>query len=175
MRCVALLRGINVGRHRRVSMADLRGLFESLGLDDVSTYLQSGNVLFESTMPTTRLGSLLERSIAEELAPGVSVLLRTRSELAKIEAANPFGGKDVSNLHVAFLEKRPAAARVRELDPELGAPDEFRLQGKEIYLHYPNGYGRSKLTNGYFEKQLGVVATTRNWKTVTALAERLQA
>jgi uncharacterized protein (DUF1697 family) len=171
MRYVALLRGINVGRHRRISMGDLRGVFEELGLDDVSTYLLSGNVLFASGLPAARLTARLERAIAEELAPGVSILLRTKRELAKVAAANPFGSHDVSTLHVTFLEKRPSAARARTLDPELGAPDEFRLLGKEIYLRYPHGYGRSKLTNAYFEKQLGVAATTRNWKTVTALAE----
>lgn len=171
MRYVALLRGINVGRHRRISMADLRRVFEDAGLEGVSTHLQSGNVLFAGKGPGARLTARLERAIEDELAPGVSVLLRSKSELAKIVAANPFDGHEVSKLHVTFLAKRPTATRARALDPELGAPDEFRLHGRELYLHYPKGYGRSKLTNAYFEKQLGVVATTRNWRTVTALAE----
>jgi len=171
MRYVALLRGINVGRHRRISMSDLRRVFEDVGCEDVSTYLQSGNVLFAGKGSGARLASRLERAIHAELAPGVSVLLRSRAELARIASSNPFTGHDMSKLHVTFLEKRPPAARARALDPELAEPDEFRLRGRELYLHYPNGYGRSKLTNAYFEKQLGVVATTRNWKTVTALAE----
>lgn len=152
-------------------MADLRRVFEDAGLEDVSTYLQSGNVLFASKRSGARLASSLERAIHEELAPGVSVLLRSKTELAQVVAANPFEGREVSKLHVTFLEKRPGPARARTLDPDLAAPDEFRLRGRELYLHYPNGYGRSKLTNAYFEKQLGVAATTRNWRTVTALAE----
>jgi len=171
MRYVALLRGINVGRHRRISMSDLRRVFEDVGLEDVSTYLQSGNVLFAGKGSAAPLASRLERAIHAELVPGVSVLLRSRAELAKIATSNPFAGHDTSKLHVTFLGKRPTAARARTLDPELAAPDEFRLHSRELYLHYPKGYGRSKLTNAYFEKQLGVVATTRNWKTVTTLAE----
>ena len=171
MRYVALLRGINVGRHRRISMADLRRVLENAGLDDVSTYLQSGNVLFMGKGPEARLASTLEQAIREELAPGVSVILRSKTELARIASTNPFERHDPAKLHVTFLDTRPTAARARTLDPELAAPDEFRLRGRELYLHYPKGYGRSKLTNAYFEKQLRVVATTRNWRTVTTLAE----
>jgi uncharacterized protein (DUF1697 family) len=72
---------------------------------------------------------------------------------------------------VTFLAEKPAAGRVRDLDPERSPPDEFRVAGREVYLRCPNGYGRSKLTNAFFEKQLGVAATTRNWRTVTKLAE----
>ena len=80
-------------------------------------------------------------------------------------------GRSRQRLHVTFLAEKPDVARVRELDPERAEPDEFKVVGQEIYLHCPNGYGRSKLTNAYFEKKLGVAATTRNWKTVTKLAE----
>ena len=175
MRYVALLRGINVGAHRRVSMTDLRRVFEELGFGGVSTHLQSGNVLFEGKGSAARLEAKLERAIDERLAPGVSVLLRTRTELARIATANPFASREASKLHVTFLEKRPPRGRAAALDPAVGAPDEFQLVGREIYLHFPGGYGRSKLSNAYFEKQLGVVATTRSWKTVTALAELVAA
>jgi len=152
-------------------MADLRRLVEELGFGDVSTHLQSGNVLFEATSGAGRLEPRLERAIAEGLAPGVSVVVRTRTELAKVVAANPFTGRDLSKLHVTFLQERPSRARAATLDPGFGAPDEFRVLGRELYLHFSDGSGRSKLSNAYFEKQLGVVATTRNWRTVTALAE----
>jgi uncharacterized protein (DUF1697 family) len=86
---------------------------------------------------------------------------------------NPFvkGKKDPTKLHVTFLAENPARAKVSKLDPERAEPDEFRVVGRQVYLHCPNGYGRSKLTNAYFEKQLGVPATTRNWRTVTKLGE----
>lgn len=152
-------------------MSDLRKVFADLGLDDVSTYLQSGNVLFESSASVRDLKRRLEQEIGERLATGVSVLLRTKRELATIVEANPFAKQDVSKLHVTFLEKRPAKARAEALDPAEGAPDEFRLRGREAYLYFPGGYGHSKLSNAYFEKKLGVVATTRNWKTVTSVAK----
>jgi len=176
-RYVALLRGINLGGHNRVSMPDLRALFASLGAEDVETYVQSGNVIFKSADGPGKLTETIEKRIRRDLGLSVTVLLRTRAQLAKVLAGNPYanGGKASTKLHVTFLAAKPEIARVRELDPERAEPDEFQVVGQEIYLHCPNGYGRSKLTNAYFEKQLGVAATTRNWKTVTKLAELVSA
>lgn len=168
---VALIRGINVGRHRRVSMADLRDVFAAIGADDVVTHLQSGNVVFDSPSGARKLVSAIEREIGARLDLDVSVLLRTPVELSRIVAGNPFATEtDHKKLHVAFLEAPPSRGRVGALDPKRVAPDEFRVAGRHVYLHYPTGYGRSKLTNDYLEKQLSVRATMRNWKTVTALA-----
>ena len=156
-------------------MADLRRLAGDLGLSDVSTYLQSGNVVFESRASARTLAGKLEREIRERLGHDVSVLLRSKDHLAKVMAGNPFAAKDVSKLYVTFLAKPPRKERVAALEPAVGAPDEFRVNGREIYLHFPGGYGRSQLSNAYFEKQLGVIATTRNWKTVTSLAKLARA
>jgi uncharacterized protein (DUF1697 family) len=176
-RYVALLRGINLGGHNKVSMSDLRVLFASLGAEDVETYVQSGNVIFESTEGPGKLTDALEKRIRRDLGLSVTVLLRTRPQLARVHAGNPFAksGKESTKLHVTFLAEKPDLARVRELDPERAEPDEFEVVGQEVYLHCPNGYGRSKLTTAYFEKKLGVAATTRNWKTVTKLAELVSA
>jgi uncharacterized protein (DUF1697 family) len=171
---VALLRGINLGARNKVSMADLRTLFDALGAEDVRTYVQSGNVVFKSSV---RSPADLSRAIAKQLTSDVgvtaTVLLRTKAQLEKVAAGNPFAksGRELAKLHVTFLADTPGRARVRDLDARSGEPDEFRVIGKEVYLHCPNGYGRSKLTNAYFEKHLRVTATTRNWKTVTKLAE----
>ncbi len=172
-RYVALLRGINLGGHNRVSMPDLRALFGSLGAEDVATHVQSGNVIFKSDKGAGKLTEAIEKRIRRDLGLSVTVLLRTQPQLAKVVAGNPFAedGKEPTKLHVTFLAEKPVLARARELDPERAAPDEFHVVGQEIYLHCPNGYGRSKLTNAYFEKHLGVAATTRNWRTVTKLAE----
>jgi len=168
---VALIRGINVGRHRRVSMADLRDVFAAIGADDVVTHLQSGNVVFASPSGARELVSAIEREIRARLDLDVSVLIRTPVELGRIVAGNPFRTEtDPKKLHVAFLEAPPPRRRLGALDSERVAPDEFRVAGRHVYLHYPTGSGRSKLTNDYLEKQLGVRATMRNWKTVTALA-----
>jgi uncharacterized protein (DUF1697 family) len=170
---VALLRGINLGSRKRVSMPDLQALFASLGAEDVVTYVQSGNVVFTSSDGAEKLIAALERRIRRDLGLTVTVLLRTQPQLAKVLAGNPFAKrvKEASKLHVTFLAEKPDRSLVSDLDPEPAAPDEFRVVGQEVYLHCPNGYGRSKLTNAYFEKQLGVAATTRNWNTVTKLAE----
>jgi uncharacterized protein (DUF1697 family) len=170
---IALLRGINLGARNKVSMADLRTLFSGLGAEDVTTYVQSGNVVFKSPDGAGDLVEAIEKSIRRDLGLSVSVLLRTRSQLAKVLAGNPFDGKkkDSTKLHVTFLTGVPTGARVRKLDPKHSEPDEFRVVGQEVYLLCPNGYGRSKLSNAYFEKELGMTATTRNWRTVTKLGE----
>jgi uncharacterized protein (DUF1697 family) len=170
---IALLRGINLGARNKVSMADLRTLFSGLRAEDVTTYVQSGNVVFKSPDGAGDLVEAIEKSIRRDLGLSVSVLLRTRSQLAKVLAGNPFDGKneDAIRLHVTFLTGKPTGARVRKLDPKHSEPDEFRVVGQEVYLLCPNGYGRTKLSNAYFEKELGVTATTRNWRTVTKLGE----
>lgn len=168
---VALLRGINLGARNKISMAGLRELFAGLGAEDVTTYVQSGNVVFKAAIPARELAGAIETEIKRDLSLDVAVLLRTRTELAAIVERNPFGGSEAKELHVTFLADRPQAARAAQLDPQRSHPDEFRVVGREVYLRCPNGYGRSKLTNAYFEKQLALVATTRNWNTVTKLAE----
>lgn len=170
---VALLRGINLGSRNRVAMADLRALVTGLGHEDVSTYLQSGNVVFRAAGRAADLRLALEGGIRGELGLDVTVLLRTKGELATLVAGNPFTekAKAPTTLHVTFLAEAPKRARIRDLDPQVGEPDEFQVAGRDVYLHCPNGYGRSKLGNALFERRLGVAATTRNWKTVTSLAE----
>jgi uncharacterized protein (DUF1697 family) len=171
---VALLRGINVGGRSMMSMPELRSLLTSMGLEDVSTYVQSGNVIFRSPRADRRaLVAELEERIASAFDIRPAVLLRTPAELAEIAAANPFLDResDFLKLHVVFMSAPPAADAVEALDPKRSPPDEFSVSGREIYLHLPNGAGRSKLTIDYFEKRLGVRATARNWKTLTKLIE----
>jgi uncharacterized protein (DUF1697 family) len=169
---LALLRGINVGGRTRVAMADLRRLFTALGHTEVTSYLQSGNVLFESAVEAARLAGDIEQRIAQDLGLSVTVLVRTGADLERIVANNPFLGRNVdpTKLHLTFLAEAPESARVARLEAPGGEPDEFFLAGREIYLHCPNGYGRTKLNNAYFERRLALVATTRNWKTVTTLS-----
>ena len=173
MRYVALLRGINLGARNKVAMADLRELVERLPADDVTTYVQSGNVVFESKAAAGGLAAAIEQEIEAELGLEIRVLVRKPAELETLVARNPFvkEASDQKQLHVTFLAGRAPAAKVKQLDPKHSEPDEFRVVGHEVYLYCPNGYGRSKLSNAYFEKKLGVAATTRNWRTVTALAE----
>jgi uncharacterized protein (DUF1697 family) len=171
---IALLRGINVGGKNMIPMPELKSLFTSMDFEDVSTYLQSGNVVFSSsTGDAQALAVAIEERIDEAFGLGTTVLLRTPAELAAIADSNPYLGReaDLSKLHVVFLSRPPKADAAAKLDPARSPPDEFAVRGREIYLHLPNGAGRSRLTMDYFEKRLGVRATARNWKTVTKLLE----
>lgn len=171
---VALLRAINVGGKNKVSMSELKALFSSLELEDVVTYIQSGNVVFRSpTRSAHDLAAGIEQRVAEAFRISVTVLLRTPAELEEIANGNPFlcRGVDLSKLYVVFLDSPPTAEAIAQLDPERSPPDEFSPRGREIYLRLPNGAGRSKLTIDYFERRLGVAATARNWKTLVKLLE----
>jgi uncharacterized protein (DUF1697 family) len=171
---VALLRGINVGGKSVVSMAELRVLLSSLGFEDVATYIQSGNVVFRSpTADENAVVAKLEREIASAFDISPTVLLRTPGELETIATSNPYLSRDpdLSKLHVVFLERAPASSARAKLDPQRSPPDEFAVQGREIFLRLPNGAGRSKLTLDHFERVLGVRGTQRNWNTVLRLLE----
>jgi uncharacterized protein (DUF1697 family) len=172
----ALLRGINVGGKNKIPMAELKRVLSSLGLEEIATYVQSGNVIFRSPGKADEIAKDMERRISKDFGVNVDVLLRTPAQLRKIADSNPFLGDepDLSKLHVVFLDGSPAAKAKTQLDPERSPPDRFDLRGREIYLHLPNGSARSKFTIDYFERRLGVRATARNWKTLTKLLALLQ-
>ena len=163
---VGLLRAINVGS-RKLAMADLRTILTDLGASDVQTYVQSGNVVFRAPAKTA---SSVQDSVSEFCGFDVRVLLRSVTDLEKIIEDQPYDGPE-SAWHVTFLERVPAKAAVAAIDPTAFEPDTFTVAGREVFLRCPDGYGRSKLSNAYFEKKLGVAATTRNWRTVLAVAE----
>jgi uncharacterized protein (DUF1697 family) len=162
---VALLRGINVGGRNIVPMAELRRLFEESGCSSVSSYIQSGNVLFEHDSPDREA---LERAVATTFGVSSPIVLRTSESLAQIVAAHPFGA-DASQTHVAFLGQEPDDASA--LDSLEIAPDRYEVVGSDVYLHYPNGVHGSRLSGALLERHLGVPVTVRNWRTVTRLAE----
>ena len=170
---VALLRGINVGGNNKLPMADLAELFEAAGCRDVSTYIQSGNVRFRATAALARrVPTAIAAAIAKHHALDVPVLVRTVDDLARVVAENPYlHAKAVTTeLYVAFLAAAPSAKAIATLDPARSPPDEFTVRGTEIYLRYPRGAGRTKLTNAYFDAKLATTSTVRNWNTVLALA-----
>lgn len=174
MRHVALLRGINVGGKNKLPMAVLAEMFSVEGARSVTTFIQSGNVVFDApgTLAGT-IGARIERRIEKQLSLRVPVVLRSAAELAAVAARNPFlaAGADPDALHVMFLAARPNAAQGRALDPARSPGDEFALVGRELYLRLPGGMARTRLTNAYFDKALTTVSTTRNWRTVLKLIE----
>ncbi len=175
-RWVALLAGINVGGRTTVPMAELRTVFTGLGYQQVQTYIQSGNVVFEAdTDSEAALLKAIRPALASAFGWQIEVLLRTLPELDAVIAGNPFSERqdDPTKLLVTFLAAEPAADRVATLQPPAGETGELELVGREIYLHMPDGYGRSKLNNARLAKLTGVAATTRNWKSVAKLRELL--
>jgi uncharacterized protein (DUF1697 family) len=174
---VAMLRAINVGGRNRVAMKDLAALFAALPAEDVSTYVQSGNVVFRSPLADGRaVAGAAERLISSRLRLEVVVIVCDRDELSQVTADNPYvrAGRDEAKLHVTFLASEPDRDRLRAASAAGGGGDggdEFVVVGRRVYLHCPDGYGRTKLNNGFFEKKLGVAATTRNWRSVRALAD----
>lgn len=176
MAYLALLRGINLGSRNKIAMPQLRSLFVDLGHQDVATYVQSGNVVFTSSLSASEIAPAIERGISDTFGLSISVVLRTRTELKRVAAGNPFlrKGTDFTSLHVMFLADAPSKQAVNSLDPDRSPADKFEVRGREIYLHYPNGAGRSKLTIDYFERLLKTSATARNWNTVTKILKLME-
>jgi uncharacterized protein (DUF1697 family) len=173
---IALLRGINIGPRQRVSMPDLRALIEGLGYTDVETLVQSGNVIFTSRAAPATLEKTLEQEIEKQLGVDPAVVVRTRDELAAAIEANPFKvPKNPKDLHVTFLSGKSDKDAVKKLEAADFPPDELKVAGREIYILYADGMGRSELAKQLGRAKLGVAATDRNWNTVTKLLEMADA
>jgi uncharacterized protein (DUF1697 family) len=170
---VTMLRGINVSGQKTIKMADLEGLYESQGFTEVQTYIQSGNVVFGSrSNDAPEIAKTISRAINDKYGFDVPVVIRKDKELEKVVSRNRLigtGNRDVNRFHVTFLAEAPDSSLVKQLDPPLASDEAMQIIDKEIYLYCPNGYGKTKVNNNYFEKQLSVPATTRNWKTVNVL------
>jgi uncharacterized protein (DUF1697 family) len=158
-------------------MADLRALHERLGHHDVRTYLQSGNVVFRAASAESRLVQDLEAHLADELGVESAVVLRSAAAMAAVVAGSPFASRvagdpsAAKSLHVTFLAAAPPANAFAALDPAGHAPDELVLQGREVHLWCPGGYGRTRLTPAFLERRSRCAATDRGWNTVVALAD----
>jgi uncharacterized protein (DUF1697 family) len=168
-----MLRGINVGAHRKIRMADLKRLYEECGFKEIVTYIQSGNVLFKTEMDVDRaiLTQQIEKVIAAHYPFIVPVLIRTQTDFDNVLITNPFlqnADLDVKNIYITFLESLPnplLVAKIQDLDY---APEQWVILEKEVYI-YTCDYGKTKLSNSFFENKLKVKATTRNWNTVQQL------
>ncbi|MDY7103617.1 MAG: DUF1697 domain-containing protein [Actinomycetota bacterium] len=165
---VALLRAVNVAGHGKVTMAELRAAFESAGFGDVRTYIQSGNVVFTSSSPVSAAD--VERAVGEALGAEPTIMLRTAEEIASVAERNPYGDVDTGEIHVGLLAEPPAPEVAAGLDVADLAPEGATVVDADVYLHLPNGVGRSKLPNRV-AKQLDAPMTIRNWRTVAKLAD----
>ena len=170
---IAILRGINVSGNRMIKMDALRQMFSDMGFTGVKSYIQSGNIIFQSKNGND---TKLEQKIAEEILSrfgfDVPVIVLTRDELKIIIEQNPYlsdNTKENSHLHVTFLAEKPLQPLVDKLNEDEILTDDFKTGERAIYLYCPNGYSKTKLSNSLIENRLKVVATTRNWKTCNEL------
>ena len=175
---IALLRAVNVGGHGKIGMAALRSLLADLGFGNPPSLLQTGNLIFDSTERTrAELERLLADATAERLGLHTNVMVRTRNELARAVARNPFpdeASRDPGHLVLMFLKRAPEADAVLALRAAITGREQLHADGDHLYVTYPDGIGRSRLTSGLIESKLGTRGTSRNWNTVLKLAAQTQ-
>lgn len=174
---IAILRGINVGGKRKILMADLKQLFMKLKFNDITTYIQSGNIIFKTKNieDNKKLTKLIEKSIVDNYGFEVPVIIRKFDEIENIIFKNPFikenFAADIERLHVTFLKNIPDKSKLEKIATYDFKPDKFEVIENNIFVFCSGKYSDSKLTNKFFENKLKVSATTRNWKTVQKLYE----
>lgn len=172
---ISMLRGVNVGGHNKIKMDALGELYQSLKLRDAQTYVQSGNVIFRAAeRDLARLTKRIEGGIEGKFAFRPDVILRTATELRNVIAKNPFAkrhGIESNKLLVIFLVSDPGAETREKILQIKCDPEELRIEGRELYVYFPNGMGRSKLSLAALEKTLKTPGTGRNWTSVTKMME----
>jgi uncharacterized protein (DUF1697 family) len=171
---IALIRGINVGGHKAVAMSDLRDMLAGLGLDSARSMLQSGNLVFRSDRRKgAELERLLEMEAEKRLGLHADFVIRSAKEWREVVARNPFrkeAQRDPGHLVVMFLKQAANAKDVKAVQAAIAGPEVIRADGKHLYIVYPAGIGKSRLTNALIEKKLGIRGTARNWNTVLKIA-----
>jgi uncharacterized protein (DUF1697 family) len=171
---VALLRAVNVGGKKPITMSEVRNLLTELGFDRVRSLLQSGNLIFQSKERTgIDLEDFLEKEAAKRLNLHTEFLVRTAEEWERIIADNPFrdeAKRDAAHLVVMFLKQAPSAKDLKVLQAAITGPEIVSAEGRQAYIVYPAGIGRSRLTHALVEKRLGTRGTSRNWSTILKLA-----
>jgi uncharacterized protein (DUF1697 family) len=172
---IAILRGINVSGKNKIAMKDLKAALDGAGYQNVETYIQSGNVVFGYKQTSEKtLAAQITQLIKTAFGLDVPVLVRTATDIQQTYANNPFlkqKGIDTDKLHITFLADIPAEENIAKTNTYSYPPDEFIISGNNVYVHCPDTYGNSKITNNFFENKLKVPATTRNLKTVAKLIE----
>lgn len=170
---ISLLRGINVGAHKRMKMQQLRACCMELGFEQIATYIQSGNLVFRAgKLSPEAVSKKVEKQIESSFGFHADVITRTAEEMKKIIASNPLlkePGTDASKLHVVFLPGAPSTEAVKKFDSVILAPDRVRVAGSEIYFYFPNGVSGSSLWKHNLDRVLGISGTMRNWNTVNKL------
>ena len=170
---IVLLRGINVGGHNKLPMASLKDLLNNNGYTEVSTYIQSGNILLSSEKTSVVISKHIEVLIKTTFNYTIPVITISTTELQQCFKENPYLNfvEDIKFLHVTFLGTSPETNVINHLDINTYNNDTFKIKNRFVYLHTPDGFAKTKFSNAQFEKQLNTKATTRNWRTVSKLIE----
>ena len=170
---ISILRGINVSGKKRIKMADLQNLYEELGFRSVTTFIQSGNVVFKTKdLSLEKMEQMISQQIKKDFRFEVPIIVMTLDQLKQTINKNPFISdpeKIPSFLHVTFLSSKPAPYAKETIERKKRNGEEIIFSENVIYLYCPNGYGKTKLTNNFLESKIKVAATTRNWKTLNEL------
>lgn len=174
---IALLRGINVSGQKKIKMADLKLHLEELNFENITTYIQSGNIIFTTNSKNIiKLEKLISDKIKEKYGFDVDVIIKTLTEFEYTLNNNPFikQKKDPTKIYLTFLHSLPTETNIDQLKLVDYSSEEYIMDGKNIFFYAANGYGTAKMNNNFFEKKLKVIATTRNWKTINKLFELSQ-
>ena len=173
---IALLRGINVSGNNKIKMTDLKQLFIDLNFNNITSYIQSGNVIFQHNGKNiSKIENNIKEAIKQKFDYEIKVIVITKKHIQTVFASNPFlknSNADITKLCVNFLNTPPILENIPEVEKLVSnIEDEFKIVEKHIFSHCPTGFARTKLTNNLFERKLKSDATTRNWKTITKLVE----
>jgi len=168
---IAILRGINVSGKNSIKMIDLKNLFESLNFNHVTTYIQSGNVIFSSDLENkNQLKELISSQIEKKFSLNIPVLVLKISELRDIFSQNPFSAeKETNSIHFTFFGNQPNLENIQIIESKKAIDEEIVIRNNVAYIYCPNGYGKTKLTNNFIENKLKTIVTTRNYRTTNEL------
>ena len=172
---ISMLRGVNVSGYNVIKMNEFYKLYSDLGYSNIKTYIQSGNIIFQTvnTLPTY-LEKIISEKIKEMFGLNINVFVFETDEYKRIIDNNPFISeqtKDIACQYISFLSSEPLVENLEKIRQKLSTNEELIIHGKTLYLYYPNGYSNSKINNNIIETKLNVISSTRNWRTCIKLLE----
>jgi uncharacterized protein (DUF1697 family) len=171
---IALLRAVNMAGHNSIKMKELSEMFAGMDHPEAKIFIQSGNVVLQSDDDSDKLSAEIAAAIKQEFDLDIAVMIRTAGEVQELAARNPYLREENFNgskMAVVFLNKVPSAEALKKMEEINFPPDKYCIDGKEIFIYCPNGFGRSKLSTNFFERKLNVFGTARNWKTINSILD----
>lgn len=169
---ISLLRGINISGKKLIKMSDLKTILSEIGLQNVTTYIQSGNIIFQhENINNSIISEKISKVILDKYGFDVLVVTLNKNELIEINSKNPFLNEDIDKIHITFLSDIPSKNNIEKINLINVEPDKFTIIDKAIYIFYTDKYSKTKLVTNFFESKLKIKVTDRNIKTVNKLIE----